>query len=110
MASNTTGNLIREGYGLNLYCRCGRHAAMSTTDMRKLPQDLSVPDLLARLKCKKCGRRGMAEARLQQRLPRRRGGALCEARYQDRPHEEAQALMWLWPLHRFWTITPRAWH
>lgn len=66
MATSTIRSLILNGYGLHLHCKCGRAASLSTADMRShnLPMELSAADLVARLTCKKCRRRGTVEARV----------------------------------------------
>jgi len=65
MATRTIRSLILTGYALGVHCQCGRYTNLSTSDLRALPVPLSLParDLIARLTCKKCRRRGMAEAR-----------------------------------------------
>jgi hypothetical protein len=64
MATSTIRSLILTGYGLSLHCPCGRHSNMSTADLRTLPLGMAVCDLVARLTCKKCRRRGIVQARM----------------------------------------------
>jgi len=62
--TRTIRSLILNGYGLSLHCPCGRYSNLSTADLRSLPFALPVHELVARLTCKKCARRGTVEARL----------------------------------------------
>ena len=64
MATRTVRSLILNGYSLGLHCACGRYVSLSTADLRAFPLGMPVEELVARLVCKKCRRRGAIEARI----------------------------------------------
>ena len=58
----TLGQLVENKLGLRPFCDCGRSPVIPPQDLADQPRSMSLSDFKARLTCRDCGRRGIANA------------------------------------------------
>lgn len=59
---STADELIRDNHGIRVYCKCGNHVLLTPASTFAPMRHLTLHQIVARLRCQRCGRLGDCEA------------------------------------------------